>query len=242
LLLIACALAIRYLSKLRGRTAIRPRHVLPALALIWILLGLFSGMSEWRHGRITGDAVSLNHALAAGMSEPLTGINQAGLDTLDGLLLVPQVERDRVDASPVRLHSAFTQLIPSQLWQSKGTFVSEDVGRDYLGYGASGMFLSGLGYLQLIMGNRFAAIIALAGIAAAVELVILSARRSIWQALAFYFWVRFFFGGDAFDLFHVIALSIVVGAYVALAGVVLPARRRSQGRSDEAARVPVPTA
>ena len=101
--------------------------------------------------------------------------------------------------------------IPHQIWPGKPQWLFTRVTQAYLNFGAGGIFLSAPGYFLIVYGTVIAIPIAFLLLGVFSETMFRRMREpSIFTALLAYFFVRFFFAGDAFDAFHVIGLCLVV--------------------------------
>jgi hypothetical protein len=232
LLLIGTALLLRLLA----RSARKPlRSALGVGVLIYVAATLIVAVGQWRTDVALGNPASLSQSVSTAAENPFGHLAQGGVDTLDGLILATQVNRETVGASWTDPAKAVLGFIPHQIWPDKPNWLSADVSRDYTNILASGIFLSGPGYALLVFDGPL-------GMAAAFFVLgLLSAmvyRRldgeSIGAVLLTYFFVRFFFGGDAFDAFYVLGLALTVGVAYALSraggwlvrGIDLGSRRR----------------
>jgi hypothetical protein len=208
LLLIGTALLLRLLA----RSARKPlRSALGVGVLIYVAATLIVAVGQWRTDVALGNPASLSQAVSTAAENPFSRLAQGGVDTLDGLILATQANRDTVGASWTDPAKAVLGFIPHQIWPDKPNWLSADVSRDYTNILASGIFLSGPGYALLVFGGPL-------GMAAAFFVLgVLSAMayrrldgQSIGAVLLTYFFVRFFFGGDAFDAFTVLGLVLVL--------------------------------
>ena len=150
-----------------------------------------------------------------------------GLDTLDGLSLATKVNPDAVGASWSDPAKAVLGFIPHQLWPDKPEWLGSTVTQYYTAFEAGGIFLSGPGYLLIVFRSKLGIALGFLLLGLMSEALFRRLRVvSIWTVLLAYFLLRFSFGGDAFDAFHVLGLALVVLGGWAI-GVVMSALLRS---------------
>lgn len=186
-----------------------------ALALLAAYAGivLIGGIASWRERVVASSSgASLTASLAFTASHPLT-FTQGGVDTIDGLTLATNVERQDVAAhwwDPAKVVLGF---VPHQIWPDKPEWLSGIVTREYTNFGGlSGIFLSGPGYLLIVFGSVPAMLAAFLALGFAAETLFHRLQiDSMGSVLLTYFLLRFFFAGDAFDAFHTLNLVVVLG-------------------------------
>jgi hypothetical protein len=158
LVLIALAFVPRAFLLLR-----RSRHPLAVVALAIVganaLVAIGTGMNLWRGGIRHGTGGSLADAVMTAWTDPFGALSKAGLDTLDGALFVNALPEDAVSTGPGDLLNAVLYLIPRQIFPDKPELLSNILSEKYLSFGTAGMFLSGAGYLEIILGGWVAALI-----------------------------------------------------------------------------------
>jgi hypothetical protein len=169
-------------------------------------------VSNWRADVALGSNAGVGPYLVAAAGNPLTNLDTVGLDTLDGLILATKVDPQRVGAEWYDPSKAILNLVPYQLWPDKPTFLGPTVTRDYTNAGGiSGVFLSGPGYLLLIFSGPIGMAVGFAVIGLVSEMCLSRWRRpTCMTALFVYGLVRFIFAGDAYDLFNVLCIALVV--------------------------------
>jgi hypothetical protein len=221
LLIIAVALGLRLMARLQ-----KPGQSIKVIAVILVLgyagAAVAVGVSAWRGHVIQGESTSLVGEVAQASTDPFSRLTNAGLDTLDGLILATKADPKAVQASWTDPSKVITGFIPHQWWPNKPDWLANNITEHYLGIGGGGLFLSGPGYAFVIFGGLIGvgACFLILGGASALTFVRLR-PASIATTLLAYFLVRFFFGGgDAFDGFHVLGLALVVCFATLVAGVV----------------------
>jgi len=223
-LLIGVAMLIRFVGSpsLRRRPA---RSISLAVVAGYLGVALAVGIADWRGDVIREPTASLSDSLIEATRSPLTGLGDAGLDSLDGLILARNADRAAVGASWTDLHKAITGFIPHQIWPEKPEWLSVVVTHHYIHFGGSGIFMSGAGYGLLLFGGTEGAILLFLVLGAISAIVYrrLSAD-SLLTVLWTYFLLRFFFAGDAFDAFHVLGL-LLLSVFASGLATVLPVAR-----------------
>jgi len=209
LFLIGIAVAHRLISGAR-----RLRRPIGRAALLVLLVYLAAttaiGVSAWRYQVAHQQSASLVAELGDAAANPFHNLStRAQLDSLEGLVLSMQVDRSQVHASWLDPTKALINFVPRQLWPGKPQWLAPEVTHAYLNIGGNaGVFLSGPGYAWIV----YAGVVGVIG----VFLVLgwctqrIYSRRAIAEGgalLVSYFCLRFFFGGDAFDLFQVLGLA-----------------------------------
>lgn len=220
LLLIFLALALRYLGRLDtpGRTA---RSMIAIAVAAYLGATMLVAISTWRGEVIRGQESSLTRTAGEAIANPYVKLSGAGLDSLDGLILAMRIDGRTVGAKWTDPSKALTGFVPHQIWPAKPPWLSNTVARVHLRFGASGMFLSGAGYAWLIWGGAIGAIATflLLGLGSSYVLAASRGAFGLGSLLAVYFLVRFAFGGDAFDAFHVLGLAALTAAAATTAHV-----------------------
>ncbi len=169
-------------------------------------------VSNWRADVRLGSNAGVVPYLAAAASDPLANLDTVGLDTLDGLILATKVDPQRLGATWYDPVKAVLNLVPYQLWPDKPTFLGAIVTRDYTNAGGiSGIFFSGPGYLLIILGGPIGVAIGFAVIGFVSELALSRWREPSCMTVLFaYGLLRFIFAGDAYDLFNVLCIILVL--------------------------------
>lgn len=220
LLLVGIAVLLRLLASARtpGRTA---RMVAVTAACLYLGAAAAVGVASWRGAVIEGEQASITDEIGGALVNPFSRLADAGLDTLDGLILATKVDPAAIGASPADLTKVATGFVPHQLWPEKPEWLGNELTEYYLGVGGGGLFISGPGYGLVIFGGvlgmGLAFVVLGAGSAALYRRF---EPASAAAAFLTYFFARFFFGGgDAFDAFHVIGLCLVLAAAAALGAI-----------------------
>ncbi len=212
LFLVGIAIALRAVGAARATR--RPlRSVILLAALAYTAATFAIGVSAWRHDVLIGTPHSLGSSLVAAGADPVANFSsRTQLDSLEGLILSMQVDRHAVGASWTDPTKALINFVPRKLWPNKPEWLGPLVTHRYLNIGGNaGVFLSGPGYAYILYGG----VVGVAGFFFALGLVTqLIGRRmrpgSTGALLSAYFCTRFFFGGDAFDLFTVLGLALLL--------------------------------
>ena len=229
LVLIAIAVLMRLLVQgAQNRRALRTGVLIMAILYTGALMAI--ALSAWR-GKVTrGQDAALSAEITKLPANPFDKLaSQAGLDTVDGLILAVQVDREAVGARWSDPANAVTGFVPRKVWPEKPDWLGSMVTKHYLDWGGhAGMFLSGPGYAYVV----FAGAAGVAGVFLALGLFAesLYARirpLSAEAALLTYFLLRFFFGGDAFDAFHVLSLFALLLAARGIARIAVGLMRGS---------------
>jgi hypothetical protein len=209
LFLIGIAVAHRLISGAR-----RHRRPLGRAALLVLLVYLAAtaaiGVSAWRYQVSHQQSASLVNELADAAANPFHDLStRAQLDSLEGLVLSMQVDRSHVQASWLDPTKALINFVPRQLWPGKPQWLGPEVTHSYLNVGGNaGVFLSGPGYAWIVFGGMLGVIGTFLVLGWTTQR--LYSRRALAEGgalLVSYFCLRFFFGGDAFDLFQVLGLA-----------------------------------
>jgi len=190
------------------------------------LVAVGAGISSWRGNIRAGLSVSLLQEILDSWVDPIGSLSSTGVDTLDGALFVTALPRDQIDVSLADPLKAFTLLIPRQIFPEKPELISNILSRDYLGFGAAGMFLSGVGYLTLVLGSTIAAIFAFGAIGAIYGRIFNGVTASTGWLISTYILLRFWMGGDAFDIFLGLELALVWVLALSLAVAITHLRTR----------------
>lgn len=230
LVLVAVAVLIRLVAD-----GAKNQRVLRASVLIGITVYVSAVMaiavSSWRSEVSRGHQSSLVAEFARAPANPFGELAaRANIDTLDGLTLALRVEPNAVGASWRDASKVATGFVPRKLWPEKPEWLAVSVSRHYLGVKAhSGIFLSGPGYAYIVFGG--VAGVALAFLALGMFSAFIYSRVAPLSAEALllsYFLLRFFFGGDSFDAFHVLGLLVLLTCARAVARVAADATRSSE--------------
>ncbi|HEY1370718.1 MAG TPA: oligosaccharide flippase family protein [Gaiellaceae bacterium] len=212
LFLIAIAVSLRAVAAARrSRRSARSIVVVIAVASAAVVVAI--GFSDWRHDVTIGQPASLTASLVSAAENPFRNFTErTQLDSLEGLTLSMQVDRRAVGGSWTDPSKALVNFVPRKLWPDKPDWLSPTITHQYLEIGGNaGIFVSGAGYLYILYGGAVGVLIGF------VLLGFVSRRlyarleiTSTGTLLLTYFWMRFFFGGDAYDLFAVLGLAGLV--------------------------------
>lgn len=206
------------------------RLIVVGTVMAYASVVLLVGVATWRGAVAEKGSASLSATLVEVAPNPFAGLSAGGLDTLDGLILARQVDREAVGAHVTDPAKALTTFVPRVLWPEKPLFLGNSISTYYTSFGGnSGLFLSGAGYGYIV----FVGVAGMASMFLVLGYVFEAAYRSmrvgsIWTVLITYFAVRFFFAGDAFDAHHVLGLCLLMGVAYGIgqaASGVLPAKQ-----------------
>ena len=218
----AATVALRRIGLQRTRLKTLAISVVGAYCVIILI----SGINIWRGQLINHSSkVSLPAALATAAANPIASLPSSGaVNTLDGAVFVRILHAERhVNASPANWSVAGALFVPSQLWPHKPQPLSAVLSNRYLGFGVSGIFLSGPGYTWLTGYGTPGSIV----IWFLVGTLVASAcgRRSrtpafspLWQSLIVFFLVQIWFAGDTFSAYYVGSIAVAVWIFYRLAG------------------------
>lgn len=194
----------------RGSFSSRKRIVQAVCVVVLLSLG-GSLMSNFRGYAINGQEYSASEVIADTLSNPLLAPYESGIDTFDGyrlsLLVLPYEE-----AKPEALLAAVTTFVPRALWPEKPGSLSNDISKQYLGYGEGGQFLSPIGYLSLALGSYEMGLVGFFLFAFAVASLFSRLKGTPWMAIVLVVAFRFLLGGDAFDVFYGLSLAVMLFA------------------------------
>jgi len=204
LALVAIAVIYRVVSD-------RNRHAGLAL-LVGAPIGLFilSYQSTWRSlvaARLSAEPVAVLQQMFA---DPLATLLRFGLDTIDGYTLTQRILGSGFEARPLDPVMALLNFVPRQIWPDKPIPLGSEVGADYLGLGAGGIFMSGPGYLSLVAGSAMLGFVLFVLFIFGLRGVV---RRNgihpVVGAAATFLIARFSMAGDAFDIFLAVQVAIL---------------------------------
>ena len=204
LLLIAVLVRIIWRNR---RGTLRLAILLSPLALV-----LLSYQSVWRARVSRGLPSSPKDVFQILISEPLQQFLHMGLDTVDGHILTRAILSAGYSAHWSDPLLAVTNFIPRQIWSQKPILLGSQIGHDYLGLTAGGIFLSGPGYFSLVTGSVF--------LGSAVFIILIMLIKSILiipslpplaVCALFYLAVRISIAGDAFDIFLSLQVLVIFG-------------------------------
>lgn len=139
-------------------------------------------------------------------AHPFENITQiGGFDSLEGAILALNVDRSLVNANLLDPLKAFTTFVPRQIWDSKPEFLGPQLTQRYsMVRGNAGLVISGAAYTYLITDTFIAVIIIFLALGLCNAKFASSERSIIYRLFLLHFSVRFYIGGDSFDLFFVL--------------------------------------
>lgn len=168
---------------------------------------LASFMSAMRANISRAEGRSTIDVAATTLEDPWSGIYASGVDTLDGYRFSMRVAEFE-DAHPYDLLTAFTTFVPRSLWPDKPTDMTVEISEKYLGYGASGQFLSPIGYLTIMSGGYAQALILWCALLGLLVFLIIWLHQSFFVVVVLVTAVRFSLGGAAFDFYYGLTLCM----------------------------------
>ncbi|WP_143785446.1 hypothetical protein [Okibacterium fritillariae] len=196
LALIAIAVVVRIIADHRTKLFLVVALSVPIGLLV------FAYQSAWRsrvsHGLPSGPI----DVLSAISANPTQEFLRLGFDTVEGHTLVSRILEAGYDARWLDPLLAVTNFVPRALWEGKPVLLGSEIGNQYLGLSAGGIFLSGPGYFALVTGS--VALGAIVFVAFILGLRWLASRPSlapIGLVAVFYLTIRIVVAGDAFDIF-----------------------------------------
>jgi hypothetical protein len=214
LLLVGVAVMIRILFGF-SRARKSRWYVLAVVPIVYAGSIASFGIDAWRGAVIRGaDASSWLSAILAASLNPFASLTAGGLGTLDGMTLAMKVNPSAIDATWTDALKAVTGFVPSQIWPSKPPWLGNIIAHEYTNFGGnSGIFISGPGYLYIILGGAVGVALGFWFLGFILELTMVRLRTPrVGMALLAYFLLRFAFAGDAFDLFLTESLFLVLVA------------------------------
>jgi hypothetical protein len=212
LLVVGVALVLAAATRLGRARLTKVLAILLVLAYVGSVVVV--SLSEWRAQVATGQNASISQAVRSVAGDPFSQLATNGhLDTLDGLVLAMNVNRNRVHAQWWDPAKAVLNLVPYQLWPQKPPWLGAVVSHTYTDFGGNaGIFLSGPGYAWIVYGGLAGVLVVFLVVGAIGALAARMVRTSpVIGVLLTYFVFRFCFAGDAFDLFETIEF---VGMFV----------------------------
>ncbi|WP_150109922.1 hypothetical protein [Crystallibacter crystallopoietes] len=216
LALVAVSFLLRAISSTNRKTVTAIAASFPALLLT------FSYQSTWRSMVSRGLPAGPSDVLHTIFLDPMRSFLGLGLDTIDGHVLSRYVVSTGYDAQWADPLVALLNFIPRQIWLDKPDLLGSQIGREYLGLSAGGIFLSGPGYLSLVSGSVIGGVILFVAMVYALKLLV--CMRHIDKLIvcaAIYLVARFSVAGDAFDIFLSIQV-VVVFVLARIFGRVIP--------------------
>lgn len=200
----------------------RQRHLTLFASLVPVGIVVFSYQSAWRSMVSRGVPSAPFDVLRSLASDPLTAFLRVGFDTIDGYSLSRRIIASGYEARWTDPLLAVTNFIPRRLWPEKPSLLGSEIGEQYLGLSAGGIFLSGPGYFGLVTGSLFL------GAMAFIALILLAkwvtgrpSTHLLIVAAIVYMVTRVSVGGDAFDIFLSLQIVAILAAST-LIGKALP--------------------
>lgn len=183
------------------------RRVTGLVAAVMVFALLASLMSAFRANTTRQYGFTTSEVVSDVFANPWTAPYEAGLDTFEGYRFSEQVA-DREPARPEELANVVLTLVPRAVWPEKPSSLAVDLSAKYLNYGASGQFLSTVGYLRLLTGSYAGGLVLLSVLTMAAAALSRRTFGSLWFAVILTVTVRFFIGGSSFDLYYGLVLCI----------------------------------
>ena len=212
LLVVACGFIASEIRLARFR---KPRVAIGLVALLLVFASTGALMSNLRANEIRNYGLSTTAVIEQTLSNPWIAMYESGLDTLDGYRFSRQVSVLE-PARPLDLLNVVTTFVPRAVWPEKPNDMSVDLSAKYLGYTASGQYLSPTGYLILVSGSYAGALAGLGIFAMLFALLIRRYSTTFYYSLLLCVIVRFMLGGSSFDLYYGLTLLVPILAIVAL--------------------------
>lgn len=204
LLVVVCALIA---SEMRLGRLRRPGRLAGIATVVVAFVVVASAMSSVRSNLVRNTGRPLGDVLGEALANPWLAPYSAGLDTLDGYRFAMAVAPSE-PARPLDLGLIVATFIPRAIWADKPTDIGVLLSAKYLGYSASGQFLSPVGYLILVAGSYIGGLALLALLTAALALVSARTFDKFWYSILLAVVIRFMIGGSAFDLYYGLMLAL----------------------------------
>lgn len=212
LVLVAVAVLIRLIADgARNRRVLRTSVLIAVTVYVGAVMAI--ALSSWRGEVSRGHQASLVAEVARAPANPFSELaERAHIDTLDGLTLALQVDADTVGATWRDPAKVVTGFVPRKVWPEKPEWLAVSVSRRYLGVDAhAGIFLSGPGYAHIVFGGVGGVVVVFLALGTLSAFIYSRVRPLSTEALLLsYFLLRFSFGGDSFDAFHVLGLLLLL--------------------------------
>lgn len=207
---------------------VRVRLVLALASCVVVFALLAAYMSAMRADISRHEGMTAGNVLASTLADPLPSVYESGVDTLDGYRFAQSIDA-REPAHLSDLATVLTTFVPRSIWPNKPTDLTVAISAKYLNYGASGQFLSAVGYLRLLTGNYTFALIGLFLVVFLFATLVQLTKRSFLLAVVLTVVIRFFLGGAAFDIYYGATLALLYAAarFVALHGPTLVKTKKS---------------
>lgn len=185
------------------------RRVLAVIGVVLVISLVGATMSNLRANSVRNYGYTPTEVVEQTLSSPWIAPYEAGIDTLDGYRLSQYVS-PREGARPDSLLTVVTTFVPRALWPDKPEELSVEISRKYLGYTASGQFLSTPGYFMLAFGSYPAALVAILGFSLLASLLVSSAYGTFWLIFVLVGFFRSQLGGGPFDVYYALVLALPV--------------------------------
>lgn len=140
------------------------------------------------------------------LKNPLSRLTEvSGFDTAPGAILAVSAKDDGYRISIFDPLKAITSFVPRQVWPDKPRFVGPDLTQRYsLIGGNAGIIISGAAYLYLMGGGIALVAVAFLMLGFLTKQALQKSRNIVLLLFLMHFMLRFFYGGDAFDLFFIL--------------------------------------
>jgi hypothetical protein len=218
LALIAVALLVRV--ALSGRTA----FIAGGLLLSPVALFVFSYQSIWRGLSAAGLPSDPSDVLSYIRADPLTQFLRTGFDSIDGNVLTMNLLSRGAEARWFDPFSAILNFVPRAIWPGKPGLLGSDIGSEYLGLSAGGIFLSGPGYFFLVAGSATLGLALFVAFILALKTLLASpSLHPVISVAVLYLIVRFPLAGDSIDIFFAVQICLIL-AIASITGKILPWR------------------
>lgn len=204
----------------------RGRRIVLGLVAVLIVAFLAAYMSNLRDNVLLQKDESASQVWTDTLHNPWVAPYKAGIDTLDGYRLSEYLI-SRVPPDVGDLAQAVTNYIPRAIWSSKPSTLSAKLSAEYLGYGASGQYLSPVGYLSIVFNGYGQGLVALAVFAGAIAFFAHRFRGTFWLTVVAVITFRFMLGGSSLDIAYGLNIVIVVALCLGIASITsrkVPAR------------------
>lgn len=176
-----------------------------SLVVVFAISGSY--MSNWRENVTRHQGETASQVLTTTLDAPWVQIYESGVDTLDGYRFSQHVA-PLEESRPEDLLNVVLTFVPRALWDDKPVTISVDLSAKYLNYGASGQYLSPIGYLTIALGSYTGALLGIFVFVLSMALLVRRYLQSFILTIVLCVTFRFMLGGSSFDLYYGLTLLL----------------------------------